>query len=185
MTALRWWPWCIAGLVSVGLLASCQPGQAAASPAPSHENTCPLPPMTTIHFANGNTARYLGHGPFYFGTEIGVGDWNKNPWAVDPHYKTELVIRGHRIDGGDVVNFSYWPAGLGAPSQLPDLAVSFTRQDSEGRINIFQAELRVAPEPGADHLRTGAQFWSFPSAGCYVIEATGEGVDEATTVSVR
>jgi hypothetical protein len=142
-------------------------------------------PGTKINFDNGNTAVYWGRGPFYFGAEIGVGDWNKNPWAVDRKFTSELVVRGHRIDNGDAVNFGYWPSEYGTPAQLPDVPVSFTRQDTEGRTVIFQPEIRVAPETGSAHLREGAQFWSFPSAGCYVIEATGTGVKQSTKVTIR
>ena len=136
-----------------------------------------------MHFDNGNTALYFGKGPFYFGSQLGVGDWNKNPWAVDKQFTSELVIRGHRIDNGDVVNFGYWPSDYGTPAQLPGVPVSFTRKDSEGRTYIFQPEIRVAPI-GTVHLREGVQFWSFPSAGCYVIEATGAGVHQSTNVTV-
>jgi hypothetical protein len=181
----RRFPWLVACLMLVGLLASCQPAQTAARATPSSQSACPKPPETKIHFDNGATAIYLGRGPFYFGKEIAVGDWIKNPWAVDRKFTKELVVRGHRIDNGDVVNFGYWPTDFGTPAQIPGLAVSFTRKDTEGRTVIFQPEIRVAPEPGGAHLREGAQFWSFPSAGCYVIEATGTGVNQSTKVAVR
>jgi hypothetical protein len=137
-----------------------------------------------VYFDNGNTAVYWGRGPFYFGSKIGVGDFNKIPWAVDRKFMSELVVRGHRVDNGDVVNFGYWPTNYGTPAQLLNVPVSFTRQDTEGRTVVFQPQIRVAPEPGPAHMREDAQFWSFPSAGCYVIEATGTGVNQSTKVTV-
>jgi hypothetical protein len=129
----------------------------------------------------GGVAReYLGRGPFYFGTQIGVGDWNKNPWAVDPRYKNQVVVRGHRTDGAAILNFGYWPTGYGTPMQLADVVVSFTRQDTEGRTVVYQPELRLEAEPDGAYWRLGSQFWSFPSAGCYAIEASGAGLDETT-----
>ena len=178
-------PCFLACIMSVGLFASCQLAQTTASPTPSAESACPIWPETKMHFDNGNTAVYWGRGPFFFGSQIGVGDWNKNPWAVDRSYSSELVVRGHRIDNGDVVNFGYSPTDYGPPAQLLGVPVSFSRKDSEGRTHIFQPEFRVPQEPGSEHLRLGAQYWSFPSAGCYVIEATGTGVSQSTRVTVR
>jgi hypothetical protein len=152
---------------------------------PSSQSACPIWPETRITFDNGNTAVYWGRGPFYFGSQLGVGDWNKNPWAVDRNFTNELVVRGHRVDNRDVVNFGYWPADYGTPGALPDVPVSFTRTDSERRTHIFQPEIRVAQTPGSSRMRVGAQYWSFPSAGCYVIEATGLGVNQSTKVTVR
>ncbi|HEV2033698.1 MAG TPA: hypothetical protein VGU71_05790 [Candidatus Dormibacteraeota bacterium] len=175
-------------------MASCQPAQPAATATPSRQSACPIWPETTIHFPNGSTALYWGKGPFYFASEIGVGDFNKNSWAVDAHYRNELVVRGHRIDNVDVVNFGYTPSGALPPHpdvivtinpvRLAGVPVSFTRQDAEGRTWVYQPELHVAQEPGQDQ-RGGAQYWSFPSAGCYVIEATGMGVNQSTKVAVR
>jgi hypothetical protein len=172
-------------VISIGTLASCQPAQTPAHGTPPTQSACPISPETKIQFDNGNTATYWGRGPFYFSSETSVGDFNKNPWAVDRHFTGELVIRGYNIGNKDLVNFGYWPAGYGTPAQLPDVAVSFTRQDSQGRTHIFQPELRVAPDPGRAHMREGVQYWSFPSAGCYVIEATGTGVNQSTRLTVR
>jgi len=171
--------------MAVGLLASCEPARTPTTATQSSQSACPIRPETKIQFDNGNTAVYWGRGPFYFGSQLEVGDWIKNPWAVDRKFTNELVVRGHRIDNGDVVNFGYWPADYGTPGALPDVPVSFTRQDTEGRTVIFQPEIRVAPTPGSSRMRVGAQYWSFPSAGCYVIEATGPGVNQSTKVTVR
>ena len=84
-----------------------------------------------------------------------------------------------------MLNFGYWLTGFGTPSQLAEVSVSFTRQDGEGRTVFFQPELRVDVESGAADWRVGAQLWSFPSVGCYVIEAVGPGLDEITKVAIR
>jgi hypothetical protein len=143
-----------------------------------------MPPLSDLHFPNGATQAYYGRGPFYFGLQLAVGDWNKNPWAIGPGYTSRVTVAGHRVDGAGVVNFGYWPTGYGTPSQLSDVPVSFTRNDSQGQTVVFQAELRAEQEPGGSHWRLGAGFWSFPDPGCYVIQARGVGLDETAKVRV-
>jgi hypothetical protein len=46
-----------------------------------------------LHFDNGDIAVYWGQGPFYFGLQIRVADWNKNPWAVDRKFTTKVNVR--------------------------------------------------------------------------------------------
>src|SRR5260370_38489879 len=102
-------PCLVACLMSVGLLASCQPAQTDARATPSSQSACPKPPESEIHFDNGNTAIYWGGGPFCFGKEIAVGDGIKHPWGCNRKFPRELLVRGHPIDNDDRVTCGCWP----------------------------------------------------------------------------
>src|ERR1700682_4720491 len=164
-----------------GVIATCMPGAGCRSLSASWRLDC-WPPVSQLGPPRRlpNPARVLarlGLKPRFSSTTA----TRRSTGGEAP----SLLVRSHRINNGDVVNFGYWPADYGTPGALPDVPVSFTRQDTEGRTVIFQPEIRVAPTPGSSRIRVGAQYWSFPSAGCYVIEATGPGVNQSTKVTVR
>jgi hypothetical protein len=148
---------------------------------------CPTTPPLAFNL-NGNSIVGRGKGPFRFGPygpPLIVGDGNKTPWSVDPNYAGLLLVRGQRLDAHDQVTFGFWPTGFGTPAQQPGVPVAMTRQDSEGRTVVYQAELDIAADADrAGPFRVGAQMWSYPAAGCYAIQADGENFTEVTIVKV-
>jgi hypothetical protein len=51
-----------------------------------------------------------------------------------------------------------------------------------GRTVVYQAELDIGSPAGG---RVDVHFWSFPSAGCYAIQADGDGFSDVTVITVN
>ena len=79
------------GLALIALMASCSASQTASKPSASAAGSC-SDHESYIQIPNGTTQAYVGRGPFYFGLQLGVSDWNKNIWAVDPKFKDRIVV---------------------------------------------------------------------------------------------
>jgi hypothetical protein len=125
-----------------------------------------------------------GAAPFFFGPwglAERSGDWNKTPWRVDIGYSGRLLVRGGRIDGPGAVNFGFWPRGFGTPAEQIGVPVAFTRPDQEGRPVVYQSEIDIEMPAGG---QSGAHFWSFPSGGCYAIQADGDTFTQVTVITV-
>jgi hypothetical protein len=126
-----------------------------------------------------------GAGPFHFGP-YGfphlAGDWSKTPWSVDNGYLGRILVRGRRVDGTGEVAFGFWPQGFGTPAEQPGVPVVFRRPDVMGRTVVYQAVLDIDSPAGG---RVDGHFWSFPSAGCYAIQADGDGFTDVTVITVN
>lgn len=153
-------------------------------PQLSAGGSCPITPSVPIKFTAATVSAH-GHWPFYFGPwgwPIDAGDFTKTPWHVAPDYAGRLVIRGQRLDGPGRVAFGFWPQGFGTPAASPDVPVLFTRPDQQGRTVVYQSELDLDTAIGG---RDDGHFWSYPSAGCYVLQADGDTFASVTVVLVR
>jgi hypothetical protein len=103
----------------------------------------------------------LGSGPAYpvLGTRNGIANltseerhgglyWHKTLWAIRPSYRGPLLVRGRRLDSGDVVGFS-----LGGG-----------RRDDE---------LRLVPANARPQWRYAPTDTVFPAVGCYAFQIDG------------
>jgi hypothetical protein len=100
---------------------------------------------------------------------------------VEAGYAGRLLVRGRRIDGPGDVAFGFWPLGFGTPAEAPGVPVVFKRTDSQGLTLVYQPELDIDAPAGG---RSDGHFWSFPSAGCYAIQADGDTFTHVTVISV-
>ena len=144
---------------------------------------CPVSSEATVRFETVSVSAH-GRWPFYFGPwglPIDSGDLTKTPWHVAADYTGRLVVRGQRVDGPGQLAFGFWPYGYGTPAAAPDVSVLFTRPDQLGRTVVYQGELDVDTAFGH---RDDGHFWSYPSAGCYMVQADGDGFTNVTTVLV-
>lgn len=91
------------------------------------------------------------------------------------------MIRGQRLDGPGRIAFGFWPQGFGTPAASPDVPVLFTRLDQQGRTVVYQSELDLDMAVGG---RDDGHFWSYPSAGCYMLQADGDTFANVTVVLV-
>jgi hypothetical protein len=101
---------------------------------------------------------------------------------VDDGYLGRILVRGRRVDGTGEVAFGFWPQGFGTPAEQPGVPVVFRRPDVMGRTVVYQAELDIGSPAGG---RVDVHFWSFPSAGCYAIQADGDGFSDVTVITVN
>jgi hypothetical protein len=125
-----------------------------------------------------------GTWPFYFGPygwPIWPGDFSKTPWSVSDGYSGRIVVRGQRLDGPGRIAFGFWPIDYGTPAASPDLPILFTRLDAMKQTVVYQAELDLDAPAGG---RADGHYWSFPSAGCYVLQADGDSFTNVTVVHV-
>jgi hypothetical protein len=156
-------------------------------PSVSSGSVCPTTPTVAFKL-NGNSVAGRGTGPFRFGPygwPLVASDFNKTPWSVDPAYTGLVLVRGQRLDGPEQLTFGFWPAGFGTPAEQPGVPVVMKRHDVEGRTVIYQSELDIsldADRAGAS--RVGANMWSFPARGCYVVQADGARFTEVTIVEI-
>ncbi len=144
---------------------------------------CPVSKLATISFGSTSLPAN-GTPPFLFGPwgpNPTSGDWSKTPWRVDLGYSGRLLVRGGRIDGSGAVNFGFWPRGFGTPAEQVGVPVAFIRPDQEGRPVVYQPELDIDTPAGGS---SGGGFWSFPSAGCYAIQADGDTFTHVTVIRV-
>jgi hypothetical protein len=144
---------------------------------------CPISAKSTINFTGSTNQMANGTSPFYFGPwgpSQSAGDFIKTPWVVKPGYTGRLLVRGRRIDGPGQVAFGFWPQGFGTPAEAPGVPIVFKRTDNEGRTTVYQPELDIDAPAGG---RGSGHIWSFPSAGCYAIQADGDTFTHVAVIS--
>jgi hypothetical protein len=116
-----------------------------------------------------------------WGLPIESGDFTKTPWHVAADYTGRLVVRGQRVGGPGQLAFAFWPYGYGTRAAGPDVPVSVHPFRSVGADRRLPGELDVHT---AVRRRDGGHFWSFPSAGCDMLQADDDGFANVTMVLV-